>query len=71
MDFQFPAHLNSDFFPKVRRDNILRAAEDLTEKVYGMDDETALVVVDGAATVVGDGEWRRGCKKSNIFEFSH
>ncbi len=60
VDFQFVPHLNSDFFPKIRRENILRAAEDLTEKVYAMDDETALVVVDGAATVVGVGEWVEG-----------
>lgn len=56
-DFQFVPHLNSYVFPKIRRENILEAAKELTEKVYAVDDETALVVVDGVVEVMGDGEW--------------
>jgi len=49
--FNAPKHLNS-------REEILRTTAEETKKtIYGLDDESALKVVDGMVTVVSEGEY--------------
>lgn len=57
VDFYFLPHLNSEWFPKVRRDNIERAAQSFNRTIFACDDQTALKIVDGQIEVIGDGEW--------------
>lgn len=57
VDFYFIPHLNSEYFKKVREDIIKNAVEDKTEKIYALDDNSALKVVDGKVEVISEGEW--------------
>ena len=57
VDFYFLPHLNSEWFKNVREDFIRKAAEGMTEKIYAMDDNSALKIVDGNVEVVSEGKW--------------
>lgn len=61
VDFQFMPHLNSVYFPKIRRENIENARQNLTKvdgkKVYAMDDNGAVFVEDKTIKVISEGEW--------------
>lgn len=57
VDFYFLPHLNSEYFSKMRKENIEEAAKGVTEKVYAMDDQSALKVVDGKVEIVSKGEY--------------
>lgn len=56
VNFYFLPHLNSEFFPKLRKKNIEAAIQGISEKVYAMDDASALTVVDGKVEIVSEGE---------------
>ncbi|MCK6462267.1 MAG: Type 1 glutamine amidotransferase-like domain-containing protein [Candidatus Pacebacteria bacterium] len=57
IDFYVLPHLNSQYFDKVRKDFIGEAVKGMTEKIYALDDQSALKVIDGKVEVVSDGEW--------------
>lgn len=57
VDFYFLPHLNSPYFNLRRRDIVENAAQGMTEKIYALDDQSALKVVDGTVDVVSEGEW--------------
>ncbi|MEK7578944.1 MAG: Type 1 glutamine amidotransferase-like domain-containing protein [Patescibacteria group bacterium] len=57
VDFYFLPHLNSEFFPRLREQNIKDATQGMSEKVYALDDNSALVVVDGKVEVVSEGKY--------------
>lgn len=57
VDFYFLPHLNSAYFTKVREDNIKNTVKDMKEKIYVMDDESALKIVDNKIEVVSEGKW--------------
>lgn len=57
VDFYFLPHLNSEYFSKLRKENIAEAVKGVAEKVYAMDDQSALTVVDGKAEIVSEGEY--------------
>ncbi|MBU4217169.1 Type 1 glutamine amidotransferase-like domain-containing protein [Candidatus Parcubacteria bacterium] len=57
VDFYFLPHLNSEYFINLREDFVRKAVKDMTEKIYVMDDNSALKVVDGKVEVIGEGEW--------------
>jgi len=58
VDFYFFPHLNSPWFKKVRKKNIIKEAYGkMTEKIYALDDKSALKVVDGKIEVISEGEW--------------
>ena len=59
VDFQFIPHLNSEYFPKIREQYLEKAAKDLTEPVYAVDDNTAIVVNENKLEVVSKGKWRK------------
>ncbi|MFA6269786.1 MAG: Type 1 glutamine amidotransferase-like domain-containing protein [Candidatus Paceibacterota bacterium] len=57
VDFYFLPHLNSPYFPLLKEKNIRKATKDMVKKVYAMDDQSALKVVDGKIEVVSEGKW--------------
>lgn len=57
VDFYFLPHLNSEWFPNLRKDFIEKTTEDMTEVIYAMDDQSAIKIVDGKEEVVSEGEW--------------
>ena len=57
VDFYFLPHLNSPHF-KVRNDSFIReTTKDITKKIYVMDDNSALKIVDGKVDVISEGKW--------------
>lgn len=58
VDFSIFPHVGHEMMP----DNTMEAAEQWAAGIggpsYAMDDQTALVVVDGAVEVVSEGTWR-------------
>lgn len=59
VNFQLIPHLNSDLFPKIREEYLKEAAKDLTEPVYAIDDNSAVVVNNEKIDVVSDGKWNK------------
>ncbi len=57
VNFYFLPHLNSQYFTKVRKENIEKVVEGVTEKIYVMDDNGAVKVVDGKVEIVTEGEY--------------
>lgn len=61
VDFQFVPHLNNEYFPKIKKENIVNASKKLKEidgkKTYIMDDNSALFVDDGKIKIVSEGKW--------------
>ena len=57
VDFYFLPHLNSKWFPKLREKNIKEAIKDIKKKVYALDDQSALKVVDGEVEIISEGEY--------------
>ncbi|MDE2019458.1 MAG: Type 1 glutamine amidotransferase-like domain-containing protein [Patescibacteria group bacterium] len=57
VDFYFLPHLNSPYFKNLREDFIKEATKGMTEKIYAMDDQSALKIVDGKVEVISEGKW--------------
>lgn len=57
VDFYFLPHLNSPWFKNLREDFVKQATTGMNEKIYVMDDNSAIKVVDGTAEVVSEGKW--------------
>ncbi len=57
VDFYILPHLNSTYFTKMREENIRKAAESISQKIYCLDDQSTLKVVDGKVKVVTEGKW--------------
>ena len=61
VDFQFIPHLNSEFFPKIRIENLNNASKSLEQidgkKMYILDDNGAVVVDNEEVKVVSEGIW--------------
>lgn len=57
VDFYFLPHLNSEYFKNVRQDFIKEAVKGMPEKVYVLDDNSAIKIIDGKTEVVSEGEW--------------
>ncbi len=55
VNFVFLPHLNNEYFSNVTKENIEKTIEGITEKVYALDDQGALKVIDGEVTVVTEG----------------
>lgn len=56
VDFYFLPHLNSQYFANLREDFIRTAVAKLTDKLFVMDDSSALKVIDGQIEVISEGE---------------
>ena len=59
VDFHIRPHFNSSDFPNVDKENLTEVARDITEPVYGIDDQTAIVIEDGKIEVVSEGKWEK------------
>lgn len=57
VDFYFFPHLNSPFFPHVSKEFLTGFAKNHPGKIYAMDDQSALKIVDGKLEVISEGEW--------------
>jgi len=61
VDFQFIPHLNNEFFPKIRKENLVNASKNLKEidgkDLYVVDDNGAIFVMDNEIKVVTEGDW--------------
>lgn len=56
-EFYLLPHLNSEWFKNVTEENIRNNTKDITRKLYALDDNCAIKVVDGVEEVVGEGKW--------------
>lgn len=59
VNLQIIPHLNSNWFPKVNEENLEKASKDLTEPIYALDDDSAVVVNEDKIEVVSEGKWRK------------
>ncbi len=57
VDFYFLPHLNSPFFPTRMEEKIKGVAKTLPEKIYALDDQCALKIVDEKIEIVGGGKY--------------
>ncbi|MFZ2205787.1 MAG: Type 1 glutamine amidotransferase-like domain-containing protein [Minisyncoccia bacterium] len=57
VDFYFLPHLNNSYFKNVREDLIKETVKDMPEKIYALDDDSALKVIDGKVEVISEGKW--------------
>ena len=59
VDFALLPHLDHEDHPESSTANVERMAAEVPVPTYGMDDETAIRVTDGAVEVVSEGYWKR------------
>lgn len=57
VDFYFLPHLNSPYFPNLIEENIRKIAERIPKKIYAMDDNGALKIIDGKVEIVSEGKY--------------
>ena len=57
VDFYFLPHLNSPYFPARMEENAKKVATELSKKIYFLDDQSALKVVDGKVEVISEGKY--------------
>ncbi|MFH1178622.1 MAG: Type 1 glutamine amidotransferase-like domain-containing protein [bacterium] len=57
VDFYFLPHLNSPSFPARMEEKITDVAKTLLKKIYALDDQSALKVVDGKVEVITEGKY--------------
>lgn len=57
VNFYFMPHLNSQWFPKLREENIKKAVSGIKDKVYALDDQSALKIVDGKMELITEGKY--------------
>ena len=57
VDFYFLPHLNSEYFVNLREDFVRNAVKDIKDKIYVLDDDSALQIIDGRVKVISEGKW--------------
>lgn len=57
VDFYFLPHLNSEWFKKMRKENIEKVGQEVSRTIYALDDNSALKIIDNKIEVVSEGEW--------------
>lgn len=57
VDFYFLPHLNSDYFVNLRENLIKDALKNIREKIYVLDDNSALKIIDEKIEVISEGKW--------------
>lgn len=57
VNFYFLPHLNNPDFIKLRPDFIKDAVQGMPEKIYALDDNSALKIIDDDIEVISEGEW--------------
>ncbi|MEI6352516.1 MAG: Type 1 glutamine amidotransferase-like domain-containing protein [Candidatus Nomurabacteria bacterium] len=56
-DFYFLPHLNNSYFSLAREENIKNIADTIQKKVYALDDNSALKIIDGEVEIISEGEY--------------
>lgn len=59
VDFALLPHLDHEDHPESSTANVARMAAEVPAPTYGIDDQTAVKVVDGVVEVVSEGHWER------------
>ena len=59
VDFALLPHLDHEDHPESSTDKVERMAAELPVPTYGIDDQTAIKVADGAVEVISEGRWKR------------
>lgn len=59
VNFHVRPHFNSKFFPKLITKHIQESAKEITEPVYAIDDNTAIVFNGNKIEVVSEGKWKK------------
>jgi dipeptidase E len=59
VDFALLPHLDHEDHPESSTAKVERMAAEVPVPTYGIDDETAIKVVDGTVVVVSEGHWNR------------
>lgn len=57
VDFYFLPHLNSPYFPERMEENAKEVAKEINKKIYFLDDQSALKVVDGKVEIISEGKY--------------
>ena len=57
VDFYFLPHLKHDYFKKVNEENVRKVAKETKEKIYALDDNSALKIIDGNVEVISEGKY--------------
>ncbi|MFH0755489.1 MAG: Type 1 glutamine amidotransferase-like domain-containing protein [bacterium] len=57
VDFYFLPHLNSPHFKSLGEDFIRKTLNGMTKKIYALDDNSALKIIDGKIEVISEGKW--------------
>ena len=57
VDFYFIPHLNSPYFPKLIEKNIREVSKRIPKKIYALDDQSALKVINGKVEIISEGKY--------------
>ncbi len=57
INFYFLPHLNSSYFPKLNENVIKDMVKDIKEKIYIMDDNSALKIIDTKVEIISQGKY--------------
>ncbi|TRZ80932.1 hypothetical protein D4R86_03415 [bacterium] len=57
VDFYFLPHLNSEWFKKMRKENIEKVGAEINRPIYVLDDQSALKIIDDKIEVISEGDW--------------
>lgn len=58
VDFTFLPHFNNPYFVNVKNDIIEEAIRGMTGRLYAVDDQSALKIVDNQVSVISEGAWK-------------
>jgi dipeptidase E len=59
VDFTLHPHLDAEYLPTASLAHLEKWAAGVKVPAYAIDDQTALVVLDGEVSVVSEGHWKR------------
>jgi dipeptidase E len=59
VDFHIRPHLNSPYFPKVNDKNLREVSKKLKGNLYAIDDNSAVLYIDGKIKVISEGVWKK------------
>lgn len=59
VNFLIEPHVNSSYFPELTFDYVRKESENTKHTIYGLDDDSAIKVVENEITVVSEGHWKK------------
>ena len=59
VNFFVEPHINSLYFPELTFDYVREYSKKTTLPIYALDDQSAIMVIDGVATVISEGMWEK------------